>query len=146
MIGALQWVVTIGRFDVHTAVMTLSSFRIAPREGHLNRLKRIYGYLANMKHAAIRIRVEEPDYSDLPETVYDWSKSIYGDISEEIPHDAPEPLGKFVTLTHFVDANLMHDMVTGRSVTGILHYVNKFPFDWFCKKQGTIQTASYLWL
>ena len=30
LIGALQWVVTIGRFDVQTAVMSLSSFRAAP--------------------------------------------------------------------------------------------------------------------
>ena len=37
----------------------------------------------------------------------------------------------------------MHDVVTGRSVTGILHLVNKFPANWFCKKQGTIQTATY---
>ena len=35
MIGALQWVVSIGRFDIQTAVMTLSSFRAAPRRGHL---------------------------------------------------------------------------------------------------------------
>jgi hypothetical protein len=31
MIRSLQWIVTIGRFDVHTAVMTLSGFCIAPR-------------------------------------------------------------------------------------------------------------------
>ena len=31
LIGALQWVVTIGRFDIQTSVMTLSSFRAAPR-------------------------------------------------------------------------------------------------------------------
>jgi hypothetical protein len=31
-IGALQWIVTIGRFDINTAVMTMSGFRIAPRE------------------------------------------------------------------------------------------------------------------
>jgi len=30
LIGALQWVVSIGRFDVMMAVMTLSSFRAAP--------------------------------------------------------------------------------------------------------------------
>ena len=30
MIGALQWAVTIGRFDIHTAVMTLSGFCAAP--------------------------------------------------------------------------------------------------------------------
>jgi hypothetical protein len=41
MIGALQWVIQIGGFDVATAVMTLSSFQANPRQGHLDRLKRI---------------------------------------------------------------------------------------------------------
>ena len=31
LIGALQWVVSIGRFDIQTAVISLSSFRAAPR-------------------------------------------------------------------------------------------------------------------
>jgi hypothetical protein len=30
MIGTLQWIVTIGRFNMHTAVMTMSGFLIAP--------------------------------------------------------------------------------------------------------------------
>ena len=128
LIGSLQWVVTIGRFDVMTAVMTMSSFRTAPRMGHLDRVKRIFGYLAKMKNATIRIRTEEPDYSDIPDFHFDWSKSVYGDPKEEIPKDAPEPLGKYVTLTHFVDANLMHDLVTGKSVTGIPHLLNKTPW------------------
>jgi hypothetical protein len=66
MISALQWIVTIGRFDINTDVMTMSGFRIAPRVGHLNRLKWIYGFLLKMKHASIRVRTEEPDFSDLP--------------------------------------------------------------------------------
>ena len=52
LIGALQWAVSIGRFDIHTAVMTMSGFRVAPRHGHLERVKRIYGYLSKMKHLA----------------------------------------------------------------------------------------------
>jgi hypothetical protein len=36
MIGSLQWIVAIGRFDVHTAVMTMSGYCIAPRVGTLN--------------------------------------------------------------------------------------------------------------
>ena len=28
--------------------------------------------------------------------------------TEGLPHDAPEPLGHHVTLSHYVDANLMH--------------------------------------
>jgi hypothetical protein len=56
MIGALQWIVTIGRFDINTAVMTMSGFRMPPRIGHLNRLRRIYGYLSKMRYASIRVR------------------------------------------------------------------------------------------
>ena len=35
LIGSLQWNITIGSFDIQTSVMTLSSFRAAPRRGHL---------------------------------------------------------------------------------------------------------------
>ena len=143
LIGALQWVVTIGRFDIMTAVVSLSGFRAAPREGHLARVKRIYGYLAKMKHAKIRVRTEEPDHSGLPNFEFDWSRTVHGAIEEMLPNDAPELLGKHVTLTHFVDANLMHDLITGRSLTGILHLLNKMPVDWCSKKQATVETAAH---
>jgi hypothetical protein len=55
---------------------------------------------------------------------------------------APEPLGNYVT-THYVDANLMHDIATGRSVTGILHLMNKTSIEWYSKKQATVETATY---
>jgi len=38
----MQWAVSIGRWDIQTAVMTLSSFRAQPRQGHLDRAKRVY--------------------------------------------------------------------------------------------------------
>jgi hypothetical protein len=98
MIGALQWLVTIGRFDINTAVMTISGFHMAPRLGQLNRLQRIYGYQFKMKHASIRVRTEEPDYSDLLDNVPDWIYSVYGKVEELLPVDAPDPLGHHVTL------------------------------------------------
>ena len=143
LIGALQWTITLGRYDVATAVMTMSGFRAAPREGHLLRLRRIVGYLLKMKHGFIRLRTEEPDFSGLPEPVHDWSRSVYGNVREELPRDAPKPLGKRVVLTSYVDANLYHDMATGRSVTGVLHFLNKTPIEWFSKKQATVETATY---
>ena len=85
LIGLLQWVVSLGRFDIATAVMTLSSFRTAPREGHMSRIKRIIGYLSKFKDATIRYRTERPDWSDLPIEQYDWSDSVYGNVTEEIP-------------------------------------------------------------
>jgi len=53
LVGALQWSTSIGRFDIATAVMMMSSFRAQPRIGHLERIKRICGYLNKMKDAAI---------------------------------------------------------------------------------------------
>ena len=123
--------------------MTLSGFRSIPRQGHLDRAKRVVGYLSKMKHAALRFRTKIPDYSDIHYIPHDWERSVYGDIKESLPHDAPEALGLPVVLTHYVDANLYHDMLTGRSVTGILHFINQTPIGWFSKKQDTDETATY---
>ena len=40
MVGQLQWLVTLVRFDIHAQVATMSRFRAAPRQGHMDRLKR----------------------------------------------------------------------------------------------------------
>ena len=48
----------------------MSSFRAAPKRGHVDRLKLIYGYLAKIKHATIRIRTDEPDLSSVPENEF----------------------------------------------------------------------------
>jgi hypothetical protein len=43
MIGCLQWAISLGRLDIHTATMTMSRFRAAPQKGHLEQLKWLYG-------------------------------------------------------------------------------------------------------
>jgi Reverse transcriptase (RNA-dependent DNA polymerase) len=62
---------------------------------------------------------------------------------EEVLDDAPPPLGKEVLMTSFFDANLYHDVISGKSVTGILHMFNKTPIDWFSKLQGTVESATF---
>jgi hypothetical protein len=64
-------------------------------------------------------------------------------ISKKLPKDSPKPLGKYVTLSHYIDANLMHNVTTGKSVTGILHLIHKTPLDWYSKRQATVETATY---
>jgi hypothetical protein len=34
-------------------------------------------------------------------------------------------------------------MMTGKSASGVLHLYNKTPVDWYGKKQGTAETATY---
>jgi hypothetical protein len=50
---------------------------------------------------------------------YDWSKPVYREISQLIPQDARNPLGKMVTLMQYVDANLVKDTISGRSFTAM---------------------------
>jgi hypothetical protein len=52
-------------------------------------------------------------------------------------------MGNYITLSHYYNANLYHDMVTGRSVTAILHFLNQTPMDWYSKKQATVETATF---
>jgi hypothetical protein len=52
-------------------------------------------------------------------------------------------VGKRVKITTYVDSNLNHDLITGQSVTGVLHFVNHTPVHWFSKKQPTVETATY---
>eukprot|EP00984_Skeletonema_dohrnii_P025114 scaffold14230_cov131-Skeletonema_dohrnii-CCMP3373.AAC.1 len=96
-----------------------------------------------MKHAAIRFRTDMPDVSDQVFLDYDWSNSPYAGAREELPKNLPTARGKPVLMTSFVDANLMHDMLSGKSVTGVLHFFNKTPIDWFTKKQNTVETATF---
>ena len=123
--------------------MTLSRFRAAPRMGHLDRIKRVFGYLVKKKHAVMRIRVEKPDFSAHPKAAYDWCNTCYAGAKEVLLHDFPKPMGKSVLTSHYVDANPLHNMISGRSVTGILHFLNKTVIDWYSKLQSTVETATH---
>jgi hypothetical protein len=43
----------------------------------------------------------------------------------------------------YKDANLYHDMVMGRSVTGILHFCNQTLIDWYSNRQSTVDSATF---
>ena len=115
VVGQLQWAVTLGRYDILAHVMSMSRFRLAPKVGHIERMKRIYGYLSSTKHYALRVRTEEPNHMHQPELEYAWTR-IYGNVLEEIHKDSPDLLGKSVTTTTFLDANLLHDMVHSKDI------------------------------
>ncbi len=143
LVGTMQWAVSLGCINITTAIMTLSSFHTIPHVGHIDCTKCVCGYLSKMKQAIICFCTDEPNYSFLLTNEYDWTYTVYGDICKVTPKDALEPLGNFVTLTHYFDVNLMHDLLTRCSITGILHLANKTPNNWFSKKQATIKTATY---
>ena len=46
-------------------------------------------------------------------------------------------------MTSYFDANLYHDMISGKAVSGILHLFNKTLIDWYSKLQSTPETATF---
>ena len=124
---------------IHAQVATMSRFRAAHRQGHIDTLKRIYSYAIRTKDYAIRFRTDQPDNSFLHDQDFDWTYSV----QEILPDDMPDPLGEAVITTTTMDANFNHCLATGKSLTGCLHFVNKTPIDWYSKKQATVETATY---
>ena len=143
LIGSLQWDISLGGFGIFTHVMTMSSFRSAPRQDNMDQVKRIYVYMDKIRNMCIRLQTEEPNYSSLTDQIFDWEYSVYGEVKELIPGDGPTPLVNYVRLTYYGDANLFHEQLTGCSVTYILHLVNQTPVYWYYKKQSTIETSTY---
>ena len=111
LIGSMQLAVLIRRYDINTAVMIMFGYRVQPQIGHLDRVKRMYGYLCKFPHYKVRFCTEEIDLSIVLHQEYDWDNTPYGDGKESLPIDAPISLGKRVKLTHYSDANFMHNVL-----------------------------------
>jgi hypothetical protein len=87
--------------------------------------------------------LDQPDFSSFPIKEFEWASTVYGNVEEDIAKDIPESLGKPVLTFHYVGACLYHDLITGRSVTGILSFCNQTLVDWFPKRQACVQTATF---
>ncbi len=142
LIGSANWIITLGRFDINYAVNTLSRYSIQPREGHLNAMKHVFGYLKKFPHGQIIIDPSYPDHSKHETMDHDWT-DLYPDATEEIPPDMPTPRGLPARITAYVDADHAHDKVTRRSVTGFIMFVNNSPISWISKRQKTVETSTY---
>ena len=71
--------------------------------------------------------------------------AVCGSVEEQLPTNAPGPLGNLVVLTHYFDANnLIHNILDGKAVTGCLHFINKTPIMWYSKKRRAVQKLQCL--
>ena len=105
-------------------------YRSSPGERHKERVCQIYGYLCKFRHFKLRFLVVEPYYFYVPAIPnHNWEHNVYGKYEEEIAENIPEPVGKLIALTHYFNASLMHDILSGKAVTGICTFYNKNPVD-----------------
>ena len=144
LIGSANWIVTLGRFDIAYSVSTFARYSMAPREGHLENLKKLFGYLRGKAHGKILIDISEPPVRNIAmiSKNHNWSE-FYPDAKEEVPEDALQPMGRRCMLTCYVDSDHARDQVTRRSVTGIILLLNNTPLVWVSKRQGTVETSTY---
>jgi hypothetical protein len=142
LIGVLRWAVELGRIDIYTEVALLSQHLALPRVGHLEAVYHIFAYLQKHEKSTLIFDPTDP----LPNTPTmakpDWMP-FSSDAEELLPPNMPEPLGQPVNIYVFVDANHAGNVVTRRSHTGILLFVQNSPIMWLSRRQNTVETSTF---
>jgi hypothetical protein len=110
----------------------LASFQTCPREGHLETVFLVFAYLKKYNRSALVFDWTVPELDESSFMEVDW-KEYYPGAKEAIPDNMPEPRGRSVTTTCFVDADHAGCRLTRRSHSGILIFVNRAPILWFLK-------------
>jgi hypothetical protein len=111
--------VELGCIDIHVEVSMLPHHLVMPRGGHLEQAFHIFAYLKAYDRSTLVFDDTYPDYTGINFSVCDWLE-FYPDSREAIPPNAPEPRGKAVIISCFVDASHARCMKTRRSQTGVL--------------------------
>ena len=142
LIGVLRWSVDFGRIDIYTETALLSQHLALPRVGHLEAVYHIFAYLGKHERSSIIFDPTDPLPHTPTQAKVDWLP-FYGDITEELPPKMPEPLGRPVNIYTFVDANHAGNVVTQRSHTGILIYLQNSPILWLSRRQNTVETSTF---
>ena len=89
--------IELGRIDMITEVLILSSFIASPRRGHLEAVFHIFAYLDNKHNARM---IFDPTYPEIEMSDFkeqNWN-FFYSSAREALPPDAPLTLGKEVDL------------------------------------------------
>jgi hypothetical protein len=72
-----------------------------------------------------------------------YSKSMYGDVKEMVPSDAPVPRGKEVDLRLFVYSDNAGEQFKRRSRTGFVICMNMTPIVWCSKRHPTVESSVF---
>jgi hypothetical protein len=127
IIGCCIWIIVLGRFDIEYATSAMSRFNMLPREGYLKAVRRILSYLKTFPKGRVIIDTSCSDHSMYPVEDHSNWMEFYPDAGEEIPKDLPPEKGPWVRMTVYVDSDHVNDLVTRRSITGILVMLNNTP-------------------
>ena len=136
LIGQLIWATEIVRVDMLHEVSVLSDFQSAPREGNLHQVFHIFSFMKNKPKLTTYFdpRLPNIDPTSFSGSSVEEFREKYRYAMEQLPKDIPEPRGKSVSITAFVDASHASDKKTIRSHTGYMVFVNRSPIVFYSKR------------
>jgi len=141
MIGMTRWCIELGRMDILHEISKLSSYSAAPRDGHLQALYRVFAYLSKNPKSCIAFDVSSPPI--LCDFVKQDLSKLYPDAEELLPVNMPEPRGPPVEIILFSDADHASNIVTRRSHTGLVFYLQNTPILFYSKRQNTVESSTF---
>jgi hypothetical protein len=113
--------------------------------GHLKEIYHIFAHLKAYSNTEMVFGLTPvtPDMTLFE--LQDWSYSPYGceELNEELPCNMPKSLGPSMTMRVFVDADHAGDLITQRSRTGFIVFLNGAPIYWSSKKQTSCETSTF---
>ena len=152
LMGMLRWMCELGRVDVLHEAALLSQYMASPRDGHLQQALNIFKYIKHNVTTGwlifdpldyeinwVPIRSDELHPKERAQVM----KDLYPDAEDPLPNNMPEPRGKHVSINVFVDSDHAGNVVTRRSHTGIMIFLNMAPIQWYSKKQNTIESSTF---
>ena len=83
----------------------LASFMVSPRQGHIDQVFHIFGYLKAKHNCEMIFDPTEPDINESDFPKEDWSCSVYNGVKEILPPNAPELRGNGFIIRAYVDAD-----------------------------------------
>ena len=118
--------VKLGRIYINMEILMLDSYLELPREGHLEAVFHFFSYLWAKHNLSLEL---DPNYMEIDHgrlKKHKWVE-FYGELKEAIPTDIMEPRGESVDLRMNVDSNHAGYIVTRRSSTELIIFLNAAP-------------------
>ena len=63
MVGSLNWLVVLGQYNLMHAAATTAKYANSLREGHMDAMQRVFGYVKNYTKLGIKYDVSLPDFN-----------------------------------------------------------------------------------
>jgi hypothetical protein len=107
-----------GRFDLTFAISSLSRFFAAPRQGHLELARKIFGYLRKYPRRGYMIN-PAPPVMDAPYDEIHFKQDFGGQYHyflDDLDPRFPEPLLEELEVNIFCNSDHAHDKDTGETI------------------------------